>query len=115
MPRHDLPPPVTVWTLRSGARVFDIATVSAREAIDRARALAGSAVMIVGLRTARRRRRDPAPPIVAPRPGLRRLDCARTTILRDAVPRYVAGEPIAAIARELNVPRETLRDWLRST
>lgn len=98
-------PSPTVWTVATPTRTYDVRTSSARTALAHAARRSQGPVAIVGLRHE---------PVVSP-PLKTRSWRVRNALLPKALSRHREGEPVAAIARALSVPRETVRDWIRQS
>ncbi|MBI2393710.1 MAG: hypothetical protein HYV09_29320 [Deltaproteobacteria bacterium] len=93
------------WTVGSAGKTFRVRTCSARTALEYARRRTRHPATLLALTL------DVARP--GPRPAYRRGATRRRKLMPDVLVRRAMGDSITSIARDLGVPRETVRDWLR--
>ncbi|MFI5298300.1 MAG: hypothetical protein ACHREM_09400 [Polyangiales bacterium] len=111
----------SVWTVVSCGVPFEVRTSSVREALALVSTKMGAPARLVGLVS------KPVTPARATsassdapkrRPPLRvpesRLTRRKAHFVEEARRRHRANESITSIAKAIQVPRETVRDWLRA-
>ena len=94
-----------MWTVVAAGKTFRVRTNSARTALDHARKRTGEEGELVELGVEEA-------PVVRPSVGSTRHRRRRRVLMPEAIRRRNSGETVADIARALQVPRETVRDWL---
>lgn len=97
----------TVWVLLAAGQMWRVRTSSARDAIERVQVQTrGAPVKIVGIVS------EPLPPLEKRLPA--EVDRRRKAFFDKAIKMWESGRySLAEIGRELKIPRETVRDWVR--
>ncbi|MFI5297579.1 MAG: hypothetical protein ACHREM_05725 [Polyangiales bacterium] len=109
----------SVWSVASCGATFEVRTASAREALSLVSTKMGAPARLIGL-TSKPLTASPADesPSRKRRPPLRvpetRLTRRKAHFVDEARRRHRANESITSIAKAIQVPRETVRDWLRA-
>lgn len=97
----------TVWVIFAAGQMWRVRTSSARDAIERVQVQTrGAPVKIMGIVN------DPLPPVEKRLPA--NVDRRRKAFFDKAIKMWESGQySLAEIGRELKIPRETVRDWVR--
>ncbi|MFI5300419.1 MAG: hypothetical protein ACHREM_20210 [Polyangiales bacterium] len=110
----------SVWSVASCDATFEVRTSSAREALSLVSTKMGAPARLVGLasKPAKSSAADEIASSRKRRPPLRvpetRLTRRKAHFVDEARRRHRANESITSIAKALQLPRETVRDWLRA-